>query len=93
MRPLHRMCHLTRIIYGTHRPRNSWVQLSLPSMVISLPTIISVILYSAFYPGPKEAAIGQITEFQKLFLFPGFLVYMSVLIIASLVIIFYYAPK
>jgi len=43
--------------------------------------------------GPQEASVGQITEFQKLFLAPGFLVYASVLIIASLVIIFYFAPR
>ncbi|TFK44104.1 magnesium transporter NIPA-domain-containing protein [Crucibulum laeve] len=43
--------------------------------------------------GPKEASVGQIREFQKLFLAPGFLVYASVLIIASLVIIFFFAPK
>ncbi|KLO15377.1 DUF803-domain-containing protein [Schizopora paradoxa] len=43
--------------------------------------------------GPQEASVGQITEFQKLFLAPGFLVYIGVLISASLVIIFYFAPK
>ncbi|KAI0743637.1 magnesium transporter NIPA-domain-containing protein [Daedaleopsis nitida] len=43
--------------------------------------------------GPQEASIGQITEFQKLFLAPGFLVYGSVLIGASLVIIFWFAPR
>ncbi|KAI8992903.1 magnesium transporter NIPA-domain-containing protein [Trametes punicea] len=43
--------------------------------------------------GPQEASIGQITEFQKLFLAPGFLVYGSILIAASLAIIFYFAPR
>lgn len=43
--------------------------------------------------GPKEETVGQITEFQKLFLAPGFLVYISVLITTSLVIVFYFAPK
>ncbi|KAH8077493.1 magnesium transporter NIPA-domain-containing protein [Cristinia sonorae] len=43
--------------------------------------------------GPQEQAIGQIREFQKLFLAPGFLVYGSILILASLVIIFYFAPR
>ncbi|KIM45588.1 hypothetical protein M413DRAFT_344133 [Hebeloma cylindrosporum] len=43
--------------------------------------------------GPKEETIGQITEFQKLFLAPGFLSYISVLITISLVIVFYFAPK
>jgi hypothetical protein len=74
-------------------PRHSWVRLSLLSMVVSFPLSFRVPLCSPCYPGPKEAAIGQITEFQKLFLFPGFLAYISVLILGSLVIIFYYAPK
>ncbi|KAG8758755.1 hypothetical protein FRC14_007470 [Serendipita sp. 396] len=43
--------------------------------------------------GPKEATVGQILEFQKLFLSPGFLVWGGVVIVASLVIIFYFAPK
>ncbi|KAF9523471.1 magnesium transporter NIPA-domain-containing protein [Crepidotus variabilis] len=43
--------------------------------------------------GPQEQTVGQIREFQKLFLAPGFLAYISVLIVASLVIIFYFAPK
>ncbi|KAK0213279.1 magnesium transporter NIPA-domain-containing protein [Desarmillaria ectypa] len=43
--------------------------------------------------GPREDLVGQITEFQKLFLAPGFLAYISVLIAASLVIIFFFAPK
>ncbi|KAG8813099.1 hypothetical protein FRC17_001679 [Serendipita sp. 399] len=43
--------------------------------------------------GPKEATVGQILEFQKLFLSPGFLVWGGVVIVASLVIIFYFAPR
>ncbi|PPQ73672.1 hypothetical protein CVT24_007333 [Panaeolus cyanescens] len=43
--------------------------------------------------GPKEETIGQIKEFQKLFLAPGFLAFISVLITASLVIVLYFAPK
>ncbi|KAL0956980.1 hypothetical protein HGRIS_003081 [Hohenbuehelia grisea] len=43
--------------------------------------------------GPKEASVGQIREFQKLFLAPGFLAYAGTLIAISLVIIFYFAPK
>ncbi|KIP01259.1 hypothetical protein PHLGIDRAFT_97099 [Phlebiopsis gigantea 11061_1 CR5-6] len=43
--------------------------------------------------GPSEQSVGQITEFQKLFLSPGFLVYGSVLIVVALVIIFYFAPR
>ncbi|TFK54545.1 DUF803-domain-containing protein [Heliocybe sulcata] len=43
--------------------------------------------------GPQEASVGQITEFQKLFLAPGFLAYGSVLIAVALVIVFFVAPK
>ncbi|RPD59754.1 DUF803-domain-containing protein [Lentinus tigrinus ALCF2SS1-6] len=43
--------------------------------------------------GPQEASVGQIVQFQKLFLSPGFLVYGSVLIAASLVIVFWFAPR
>ncbi|KAG8901073.1 hypothetical protein FRC00_009257 [Tulasnella sp. 408] len=43
--------------------------------------------------GPQEQAVETIKEFQKLFFAPGFLVFASVLIIASLVIIFFFAPK
>jgi len=43
--------------------------------------------------GPSEPSVGQIKEFQKLFLAPGFLAFGGVLIAASLVIIFFVAPK
>ncbi|KAF5337657.1 hypothetical protein D9758_012997 [Tetrapyrgos nigripes] len=43
--------------------------------------------------GPSEQSVGQIREFQKLFLAPGFLAYASVLIAAALVIIFYFGPR
>jgi hypothetical protein len=43
--------------------------------------------------GPQEATVGEIVQFQKLFLSVGFLVYASLLIAASLVIIFIFAPK
>ncbi|KAI0821671.1 DUF803-domain-containing protein [Trametes gibbosa] len=43
--------------------------------------------------GPQEQSIGQILEFQKLFLAPGFLVYGSILIVAALTIIFWFAPR
>lgn len=43
--------------------------------------------------GPEEPSVGQITKFQALFLSPGFLVYGSVLLVAALVIIFYFAPR
>ncbi|KAJ7803746.1 magnesium transporter NIPA-domain-containing protein [Mycena olivaceomarginata] len=43
--------------------------------------------------GPSEASVGQILDFQKLFLSIGFLIYAGVLITAALVIIFYAAPR
>ncbi|KAF9455701.1 magnesium transporter NIPA-domain-containing protein [Collybia nuda] len=43
--------------------------------------------------GPHSETVGQIREFEKLFLAPGFLAYGSVLIVASLVIIIFFAPK
>ncbi|KAH6901185.1 DUF803 domain membrane protein [Coprinopsis sp. MPI-PUGE-AT-0042] len=42
---------------------------------------------------PHGTTVGQIREFQKLFLAPGFLSLVSVLVVASLVIVFYFAPK
>ncbi|KAL1745356.1 magnesium transporter NIPA-domain-containing protein [Schizophyllum fasciatum] len=43
--------------------------------------------------GPSEASVGQIREFQKLFLAPGFLAYAGVLIAAAAVIVFYFGPR
>ncbi|KAJ7785451.1 magnesium transporter NIPA-domain-containing protein [Mycena olivaceomarginata] len=43
--------------------------------------------------GPSEASVGQILDFQKLFLSIGFLIYAGVLITAALVIVFYAAPR
>ncbi|KAL5507464.1 hypothetical protein ACEPAH_6920 [Sanghuangporus vaninii] len=43
--------------------------------------------------GPEEQSVSTIAEFKKLFLAPGFLSYGSVCIVASLVIIFFVAPK
>ena len=43
--------------------------------------------------GPQEASIGQIREFEKLFLSPLFIVYTSLLILGALVIISYFGPK
>lgn len=43
--------------------------------------------------GPQEATVGQIVQFEKLFIAPGFLAYAGTLIVASLVIIFYFAPR
>ncbi|KIJ40930.1 hypothetical protein M422DRAFT_32046 [Sphaerobolus stellatus SS14] len=43
--------------------------------------------------GPTEQSVGQISEFKKLFLAPGFLVWTGVLIVASIVIIIFFIPK
>ncbi|KAL1728117.1 magnesium transporter NIPA-domain-containing protein [Schizophyllum commune] len=43
--------------------------------------------------GPTEESVGQIREFQKLFLAPGFLAYAGVLIVAAAVIVFYFGPR
>ncbi|KAH9041156.1 magnesium transporter NIPA-domain-containing protein [Lactarius hengduanensis] len=43
--------------------------------------------------GPQEASVGQIVEFQHLFLSPLFVVYSSLLIAGALSIIFYFGPK
>ncbi|KAI0301035.1 magnesium transporter NIPA-domain-containing protein [Multifurca ochricompacta] len=43
--------------------------------------------------GPREASVGQIVEFQHLFLSPLFVVFASLLIAGSLSIIFYFGPK
>ncbi|KXN81559.1 Magnesium transporter NIPA2 [Leucoagaricus sp. SymC.cos] len=42
---------------------------------------------------PKEESVGEIREFQKLFLAPGFLAFAGSLFAISLVIIFYFAPR
>ncbi|KAF9642431.1 DUF803-domain-containing protein [Thelephora ganbajun] len=43
--------------------------------------------------GPTEESVGQIREFQKLFLSVGFVVFGSVMIIASVVIAIFVAPR
>ncbi|KAJ6507436.1 magnesium transporter NIPA-domain-containing protein [Mycena vitilis] len=43
--------------------------------------------------GPSEASVGQILDFQKLFLSVGFLVYAGILIATALGIIFFAAPR
>jgi hypothetical protein len=43
--------------------------------------------------GPQEASVGQIVEFQHLFLSPLFVVYASLLILCALSIIFHFGPK
>lgn len=42
---------------------------------------------------PEQPAVTTIPEFQRLFLSPGFLVWASLVIIASAVLIFYVAPR
>ncbi|KAG2122830.1 magnesium transporter NIPA-domain-containing protein [Suillus cothurnatus] len=43
--------------------------------------------------GPQEQTPGEIEQFMKLFLAPGFLAYISALITIALSIIFYFGPK
>ncbi|KAG6824908.1 hypothetical protein H0H92_005438 [Tricholoma furcatifolium] len=43
--------------------------------------------------GPTEDSVGEIRQFQKLFLAPGFLVWGSVLIATSIVIVVFFAPR
>ncbi|EIW83483.1 DUF803-domain-containing protein [Coniophora puteana RWD-64-598 SS2] len=43
--------------------------------------------------GPQEQTVSEISEFEKLFIAPGFLAYISVLIVIALSIIFYFGPK
>ncbi|EJD35553.1 DUF803-domain-containing protein [Auricularia subglabra TFB-10046 SS5] len=42
---------------------------------------------------PPEATVGQIKEFQKLFLAPGFLGWTGFLVAASLTVMFYFGPR
>lgn len=55
--------------------------------------MVAIVSLTYQIAGPQEESIGQIVEFQKLFLSPGFLVYGSILIAASLVIVFWFAPR
>lgn len=68
-------------------------QLSLLSMVSLLRLSILPRFHIIPLLGPQEESIGQIREFQKLFLAPGFLAYGGTLISISLVNAFYFAPK
>lgn len=43
--------------------------------------------------GPQESTPGQISEFKKLFIAPGFLAYISVLVAIALSIIIYFGPR
>lgn len=66
---------------------------SLPSMVFMCISTMHPWLSDVLLQGPQEQSVGQITQFQKMFLSPGFLAYGSVLIAASLIIIFYFGPR
>ena len=68
-------------------------QLSSLSMVSFLRLFILPRPHTVPPVGPQEESIGQIREFQKLFLAPGFLAYGGTLICISLVNAFYFAPK
>ncbi|KAG5722279.1 Magnesium transporter NIPA2, partial [Termitomyces sp. T112] len=43
--------------------------------------------------GPTEDSVGEIRQFQKLFISPGFIAWISVLIAAAVVIIVFFAPR
>ncbi|KAG5336301.1 hypothetical protein C0989_012238 [Termitomyces sp. Mn162] len=43
--------------------------------------------------GPTEDSVGEIRQFQKLFISPGFIAWISVLIAAAVVIIVFFAPS
>jgi len=43
--------------------------------------------------GPKDQAVSTIPEFEKLFLAPGFLVFASIIVVSSLLLIFVAAPR
>jgi hypothetical protein len=57
--------------------------------------VVAVFRFSSLtdHSGPQEASVGEIREFQKLFLSPLFVVYISLVILGSLVIMFYFGPK
>ena len=76
---------------GTEHSRSS--ALSSSPLTVRTPCIVASKNSINLLLGPKEETVGQIKEFQKLFLAPGFLSYISVLITISLVIVFYFAPK
>lgn len=58
-----------------------------------LPFHSSAPLHHLHATGPQEASIGQITEFESLFIAPGFLTYICVLFAISFSIMFYFGPK
>lgn len=69
-----------------------WIHGHCPQwFVYSFPSSAS--LHHLHATGPQEASVGQITEFEKLFIAPGFLVYISVLFAISFSIMFYFGPK
>lgn len=43
--------------------------------------------------GPKDQAVSTILEFERLFLAPGFLVFASIIVVSSLLLIFVAAPR
>jgi hypothetical protein len=69
---------------------------------VLLSSLLTVIIYNerALYTraylsckGPQETTPGEIEAFMQLFIAPGFLVYISLLIVIALSIIFYFGPK
>ena len=71
----------------------SWVR-SLSLSMVSYSIVVSRIIITALsHKGPQEPTIGKITVFEKLFIAPGFVSFAGCLIVAALVIIFFFAPK
>ena len=67
-------------------------QLSSHSMVTRM-CHLPLVFHHSFLLGPTEATVGQIKEFQKLFLAPGFLAFGISLIVISIVIVVYFIPR
>ena len=64
---------------------------SLPSTACPCPVLLSSSLIPLL--GPVEQTPSEISQFKLLFIAPGFLAYISVLIAIALSIIFYFGPK
>lgn len=67
----------------------------LPAKCTALTVPLSLKLGSVIIAlnGPTEESVGQIREFQKLFLAVGFIVFGSIMIVASIVIAAFVAPR
>lgn len=73
----------TRLRLVSDRSHNNWYAHSLCSCSDKVPAL----------NGPQESTTTTIAEFKKLFLAPGFLVFASLVILASIGLAFFVAPK